>query len=58
VEHHESYQKSIADTLANWVKRKSRKPNPEMLEAALMLMRINLDPLRPMLESLYSDSPR
>ena len=55
---HESYQKSISDTLANWANRQSRKPNPEMVEAALMLMRINLDPLRPMLTSLYSDATR
>ncbi len=55
---HESYQKSISETLAKWARRQSRKPNPEMVEAALMLMRIDLDPLRPMLTALYSSATR
>jgi len=55
---HEAYQKSVSENLTNWFRRKSRAPKPELIEAALMLMRINLDPLIPMFESLYSDSPR
>jgi len=55
---HESHQKSISKTLDNWARRQSNAPKPEMVDAALMLMRIDLDPLRPMLASLYSDSPR
>lgn len=55
---HESYQKSVSVNLANWAKRRSRAPKPELVDAALLLLRIDLDPLRPALELLYSDSPR
>ena len=56
--HHEAYQKSVSQNLAKWFKRKSRAPKPDLIEAALMLMRVNLDPLIPMLASLYSTSAR
>jgi hypothetical protein len=55
---HEDYQKNVAENLAKWHKRRARAPKPELVEAALMLMRLNLDPLIPMLAALYSDSPR
>lgn len=55
---HEDYQKNVSENLAKWHKRRARAPKPELVEAALMLMRLNLDPLFPMLASLYSDSPR
>src|SRR5262249_24430014 len=54
---HEVYQKSLADLLANWQKRRSRALSQELIEAALMLLNINLDPLAELLDSLYSNNP-
>lgn len=55
---HPVYQKSLAEQLAKWQKRKSRPLDPDWLDAALLLLRLDLDPLRPALEALYSASPR
>ncbi|HET8562899.1 MAG TPA: transposase [Candidatus Binatia bacterium] len=55
---HQVYQKSRAGLLANWQKRRSRALSPELLDAALMLLNINLDPLTQLLDSLYSNNPR
>lgn len=58
MESHESYQKIVSEALGKWSLRKSRAPKPELVDAALMPMRINLDPLRPTLAALYSDAAR
>ena len=55
---HEAYQKIVSEYLDEWFRRKSRAPKQDLVDAALMLIRINLDPLIPMFYSLYSDSPR
>src|SRR5215510_4845220 len=55
---HEVYQKSLAALLAQWLRRRSRALSLELLEAALMLLHLNLDPLAASLASLYSEHPR
>lgn len=55
---HEVYQKSLSERLANWKKRQSRRIDPEWLAAALLLIRLDLDSLKPALEQLYASSPR
>ncbi len=55
---HQVYQRTLASWLDKWQKRQSRRLAPELLETALMLLQLNLDPLTQMLESLYSSHPR
>ncbi|MCI0422464.1 MAG: hypothetical protein L0312_25125 [Acidobacteria bacterium] len=55
---HQVYQKSLADHLAKWQKRRSRRLTDDQLQAALLLLRLDLEVLRPELEKLYSPSPR
>lgn len=55
---HESYCKRLSAKLPKWLKRHSRRLKPEWLDAALILLRLNLDPLRDDLASLYSPSLR
>lgn len=55
---HEVYQKSLVEKLAKWHKHASRRLPEDWLVAALLLLRLDLDPLRPQLELLYSNSPR
>ena len=55
---YEVYRKSLVDLLAKWQKRRSRALSPELTDAALMLLNLNLDPLAPALDTLYSDNPR
>ena len=52
------YQKSLAENLAKWQKRNSRRLSDHWLLAALLLLRLDLEPLRPALLKLYSTSPR
>ena len=55
---HSQYSETLCDHLTRWLKRKSRRLLHEWLEAALVLIGLNLDPARPILESLYSPDPR
>lgn len=58
---HEVYQNSLADLLAKWQQRRSRALSPDLpdlVDAALMLLNLNLDPLAELLDSLYSDNSR
>ena len=55
---HQQYAENLCKNLTLWLKRKSRKIADEYVEAALTLMRIDLEPVRPLLESLYSPNPR
>jgi hypothetical protein len=55
---HSVYQKRLTEHLSNWRRRRARPIKPEWKDAALMLWRINLDPVRPLLQALYSSSPR
>jgi hypothetical protein len=55
---HAVYQKSVTAQLPTWLRRRSRAPSAELLDAALILLRLNLDPLHPFLAALYANTPR
>ena len=55
---HHQYAQELCDCLIRWLKRKSRRLLHEWLEAALILIALDLEPARPILESLYSPDPR
>lgn len=55
---HEVYQKSLAERLAKWEKRRSRRLDPDWRAAAWLLLRLDLDSLEPALKTLYAASPR
>ena len=55
---HEQYSQELRSELIKWLKRKSRRLLSEWLEAALILIGLDLEPARPILESLYSSDPR
>jgi hypothetical protein len=55
---HQQYAEDLCNHLTRWLRRKSRRLSQEWLEAALTLMRLNLEPAFPILESLYSPNPR
>jgi hypothetical protein len=55
---HQVYQRTLASWLDKWQKRQARRLTPELLETALMLLQLDLDPLTQMLDSLYSPNPR
>lgn len=55
---HAVYQKSVTAQLPTWLRRRSRAPSAEVLDAALMLLRLDLDPLHPLLASLYAAAAR
>lgn len=54
----QEYAENLCVNLTSWLKRKSRRISDEYVEAALTLMRIDLETVRPLLESLYSPNPR
>jgi len=53
-----TYQCNLISNLNKWLKRKSRKINDGHLEAALILLIPDLEPVRKYLQSLYSPNPR
>jgi len=55
---HAVYQKSISTQLPTWLRHRARAPSAELLDAALILLRLDLDPLQPFLASLYASTPR
>jgi len=55
---HAAYQQTLSKHLATWQKRRSRALSQELLDAVLILMRLDLDPLIPLFMPLYSTSPR
>jgi hypothetical protein len=55
---HRQYAENLCNNLTKWLRRKSRRLSQEWLEAALILIRLNLEPARLILESLYSPDPR
>jgi len=55
---HQLYQKSLSERFTKWQKRRARAIDPAWFEAALFLVRLDLDPLKDGLEKLYSPSPR
>ena len=55
---HGQYAEELCDNLIRWLKRKSRRLLHEWLDAALILIGLDLESARPILESLYSPDPR
>ena len=55
---HQQYTEDLCSNLTRWLRRKSRRLSQEWLEAALTLMRLNLEPAIPILEPMYSPDPR
>ena len=55
---HAVYLQTLSEHLAKWQKRRARALAPALLDATLILLRLDLDPLLPMLVKLYSPSPR
>ena len=55
---HAVYQKSVTTQLPTWLRHRARAPSAELLDAALILLRLDLDPLHPLLAALYSSAPR
>ncbi len=52
------YGETLSDHLIRWLRRKSRPLPAHWLTAALTLLRLDLEPARSLLNSLYSSSPR
>ena len=55
---HQQYAQELCNNLITWLKRKSRRLLNEWLEAALILIGLDLEPARSILEPLYSPDPR
>jgi hypothetical protein len=55
---HAVYQQTLSEHLAKWQKRRSRALSQALLDATLILLRLDLAPLLPMLVTRYSPSPR
>jgi len=55
---HQQYAEDLCSHFTRWLRRKSRKLSQEWLEAALVLMGLNLDPACCIMESMYSPDPR
>jgi hypothetical protein len=49
--YHQQYAELLCNHHTRWLRRKSRRLSQEWLKAALILMRLNLEPARPILES-------
>ena len=55
---HQQYAENLCNNLIKWLKRRSRRLLHEWFQATLVLMGLNLESARPILESLYSSDPR
>jgi len=55
---HQQYAENLCLNVTRWLKRKSRRLKEQWLDAALILMKLDLEPAKPLLESLYSPDPR
>jgi len=55
---HQQYAEDLCSHFTRWLRRKSRRLSQGWLEATLILMGLNLDPARSVLETLYSPDPR
>jgi len=53
---HQQYAEELGNNLIRWLRRNSRKLSDNLRSAALVLLGLNLEPARPILESLYSPS--
>ena len=55
---HQQYAQELCNNLIRWLRRKSRRLPHQWLEVALILMGLDLEPARPIMEPLYSTDPR
>jgi len=55
---HAQYSTTLSTKLQGWLRRQSRRLPAPWRDAALVLLRLDLDPARPMLRSLYASGPR
>ncbi|MHC4537459.1 MAG: transposase [Planctomycetota bacterium] len=55
---HQQYVSILRDNLSRWIKRKSRRIKTDLVEAAFILMGLNLDAASDILQPLYSENPR
>ncbi len=55
---HAQYAETLCSQLTRWLKRRSRALQEDTLQAALVLLRIDLDPVAPLLALLYCPTPR
>ena len=56
--HHQHYVDTLSERLIIWLRRKSRSLPDAWLDAALVLLHLDLEPARPTLQALYSPNPR
>jgi hypothetical protein len=55
---HAQYRTALSAKLQSWLRRKARRLPEAWHEAALVLLRLDLDPARPLLQTLYAPGPR
>jgi hypothetical protein len=55
---HAQYSTPLSTKLQSWLRRKARRLPEAWHEAALVLLRLDLDPARPLLRALYAPGPR
>jgi len=55
---HAQYRTALSSKLQGWLRRKARRLPEAWHEAALVLLRLDLDPARPLLRALYAPGPR
>ena len=55
---HAQYSRTLSQKLQGWLRRQSRGLPEPWRDATLVLLRLDLDPARPMLRSLYAPGPR
>ena len=55
---HTPYSTALSTKLQSWLRRKARRVPTAWHEAALVLLRLDLDPARPLLQTLYAPGPR
>src|SRR4029434_2765701 len=55
---HRQYTTTLSQKLQGWLRRQSRCLPEPWHEATLVLLRLDLDPARPLLQTLYAPGPR
>ena len=55
---HAQYSTALSAKLQSWLRRKARRLPEAWHEATLVLLRLDLDPARPLLRTLYAPGPR
>ena len=55
---HRQYTTTLSQKLQGWLRRQSRCLHEPWHEATIVLLRLDLDPARPLLRALYAPGPR